>query len=297
MEFITLSHPSQKSSATLQKAARSHAARVAHARAKKARKEVPEGPDQRPVKKVTPKPGSRHTTRLLRAVEYARVDTSARFSTGATAGPWVDVTTPLSIFGAFQHEPIASFVNSLSHQERFAFDHYIRTVTFELEGRCPTYCKGPKDKTEDSNWLPLTSLDIELLRGCILISSRQIALTYKNGSYEEMATKHKLRLVREVRGALFRENLAGSSQAGSNGAAVARSAVINALVLTLEEAVVGNSNLALVHLQGALDIVSAAGGVDALDLSHVVQHVLRSCETGLQLLMKESLASAGLAWD
>jgi len=108
--------------------------------------------------------------------------------------------------------------------------------------------------------------------------------------------QHKLRLVREVRKALFREGLAGSSRPHSNGAAVVRSAVINALVLTLEEAVVGNSNLALVHLQGALDIVSAAGGVDALDLSDVVRHVLSNCETGLQLLMKESLASADMSW-
>jgi hypothetical protein len=135
MEFITLSHPSQKSSTALQKTARSHAARVAHARARKTRKEVTEGLEERPVRKTSQKPGLRHATRLLRAVEYAKVDTSGKFSTGATAGPWVDVTTPLSIFGAFQHEPIASFVKSLSHQERFAFDH-CRFVLFPYLNQC-----------------------------------------------------------------------------------------------------------------------------------------------------------------
>lgn len=136
----------------------------------------------------------------------------------------------------------------------------------------------------------LSSRDIELLRGCILVSSRQIAFTYKDEKYEEMAMQHKIRLVREVRGDLLKKNIAGS-----DGAAISRSAVTKALILTLEEAVVGNSNLALVHLQGALDILSAGGGVDVLGFSDVVRFVLSSCETGLELLMKESMATTSLS--
>ncbi|KAF4943680.1 hypothetical protein FSARC_14858 [Fusarium sarcochroum] len=61
-------------------------------------------------------------------------------------------------------------------------------------------------------------------------------------------------------------------------------AVSSALVLAFDEVLLGDISMAFQHVQGAANIVHAAGGPQALGLSGFLRSVLFSCTHGDRLL-------------
>jgi hypothetical protein len=111
MEFITLAHPEQKNSARLKRQAHSHAARVAHARARKVRMA-----DYQQSAAIDRRPSGEATSQSEDAEIRRRTKQNVDNSRAVTAAL-------LGISGAFEHEPLASFIQSLTPREHFVFSH------------------------------------------------------------------------------------------------------------------------------------------------------------------------------
>lgn len=115
MEFITLAHPDEKDSASLKRQAHSHAARVAHARARRLRMAAHAKQRTDALKEEAQGKASKNelpmtVTRQTNNQEFSR-------------DPALAITMPKTISGAFEHEPLASFIKSLAPREHFIFDH------------------------------------------------------------------------------------------------------------------------------------------------------------------------------
>jgi hypothetical protein len=118
MEFINLSHPSDRSSASLQRRANSHAAREAHARARRlraanyqahnARKHGQDNQGQSMSRSKGP-PDSGQGLGLL--IEYGLNE-----ETSVTP-------TPMSLLPADRRDPFGSFVKPFTPREHFLLDH------------------------------------------------------------------------------------------------------------------------------------------------------------------------------
>lgn len=127
MEFITIVHPAQKDSAKLRKQAHSHAARVAHARAKRLR--LAKYREQQKGK------GSSGESDESPAVEVVVVLAKQSRQTPNSNSEDMDSSTiPASPSGAFEHEPLASFLKSLTQREHFLFDYCTLNFREEKKG-------------------------------------------------------------------------------------------------------------------------------------------------------------------
>lgn len=117
MEFISIVNPGEERAASSRKI-HSHAAKVAHARSRRLRmaqyieknaKTVTEGDE-------TPRNQPQNSGCVLEARERVRWMSSSR-------RPDRTQMLPKSIDGAFEHEPLAGFLSTLTAKEHFLFNH------------------------------------------------------------------------------------------------------------------------------------------------------------------------------
>lgn len=113
MEFIVIVHPNQRRSTRLKKQAHAHAARVTHARSRK-RQAACHG-DQGPNIQVE----SRGRSVILRQREGEGM--SRPQQDVVESQHLVEPSIPSTIPGAFEHEPLASFLKSSTAEERMLF--------------------------------------------------------------------------------------------------------------------------------------------------------------------------------
>jgi hypothetical protein len=124
MEFITIVHPSQKNSPRLKRQAHSHAARAAHARARRTRVAAhtaaldstsqKDASESSPHPKATVPPARKTKSRNMNLGSYLTIQ---------RLGLHVSSSVPASIPSAFEHEPLASFLKSLTSREHYLFDY------------------------------------------------------------------------------------------------------------------------------------------------------------------------------
>ncbi|KAI0161871.1 NADP-dependent oxidoreductase domain-containing protein [Hypoxylon sp. FL1284] len=167
----------------------SHAARISHARA-----------------------------RRLRMLEYTQQNSGARDGSSseesnhqpadrtqqylqALVSQHVSATPiPMTISGAFEHEPLATFLRSLAPREHFLFSHYVKVVLPYMCARCPImrHIAEYHDYMK-SNWILFSSVDVDLLKGFLLASCRHLSLIQMDGDYNEIATRYKLSYIQNLR--------------------------------------------------------------------------------------------------
>lgn len=116
MEFITVFDPSQKGSADLSRRAHSHAARVAHARARKIRVE-----EHMQQKRIINQKEMPHAKSLVERMQENPSSISREQSLPSQLKTTSSI--PLLLPTSFEHEPLASFLRSLTFRERFMFQH------------------------------------------------------------------------------------------------------------------------------------------------------------------------------
>ena len=123
MEFVPLSHPTQATSANVKRQIHSHAARVAHARARKLRIDqymhkkhiAGERRDCVGQESETPFPDPSPSGAVVKRYKHNQPPSS---------GVLVPASVPKIISpNAFEPEPLASFLTSLSEREHFLFTH------------------------------------------------------------------------------------------------------------------------------------------------------------------------------
>ncbi|KAH6679873.1 hypothetical protein F5X68DRAFT_234395 [Plectosphaerella plurivora] len=192
-------------------------------------------------------------------------------------------TVPFSIPSDLQHEPLASFRQSLTEKEHFLFNlshpHlYVNTITPETRNICPILNNIRNDfgQTVCDNWTILATTNMDLLRGSLLASCRYMAQVEMNSQYAQCADQYKLNIVRDLQNAIAVDS--PSSR---------RDAVSKALVLTFDDISLQNAAMARMHLTGALHIINAAGGIAALGLSDLISYLISNCVYSKRILDEE----------
>ncbi|KAI5459603.1 hypothetical protein BGZ63DRAFT_255019 [Mariannaea sp. PMI_226] len=277
MEFITILHPGQPVSANLRRQAHSHAARVSHARARRLRVATHRRQKDVAATAVAPSTATGETSGAPPPTQTTEMDVAPPKRKQYQAQR--DETTlfaPGAISSPFRHEPLASFIQSLNTRECYMFDHYIRVVVPYLDHHCPVMqYLGEYHEYIRKNWILLSSTDADLLRGFLLAACRHLSLVHLNKDYTQFALEYKLDYVQSLRKAISEGN--PSSR---------RIAVTRALVLALDEIMLGDNIMASKHVAGAYHIVKMSGGARALGLSKFVSGILDGCISGKRLLDK-----------
>lgn len=117
-----------------------------------------------------------------------------------------------------------------------------------------------------------------------------------NSQYAQCADQYKLNIVRDLQSAITVDS--PSSR---------RDAVSKALVLTFDDVCISNvpfcstiatltifqislqnAAMARMHLTGALHIINAAGGIEALGLSDLISYLISNCVYGKRILDEDS---------
>ena len=237
MEFITIVHPADKDSTELKRQAHSHAARMGHARSRRRRmadfRRQNENIDQ-------------CQSLSKQFLEYRDCDIGfSNPSRISISRPNEGPPIPKTISGAFEHEPLASFLKSLTSQEHFMFNYCellalmanksyqrssayvfldVQNVVPDMIGNCSVM--GYLDEhhqTFTENWMINSSTDECLLRGSLLVASRHLSLVFPK-EYAELAVRYKLKHVQALRDAI-----------STGGLGASRRAVATALILTYDE--------------------------------------------------------------
>ncbi|KAL5609612.1 hypothetical protein FOVSG1_004293 [Fusarium oxysporum f. sp. vasinfectum] len=214
--------------------ARSYSAQVAHARARKLRgpgkaTKIHEGNGLKTEKKHTMKVLSPKGQPLNQALL-----------------PYNQAT--LSTAELHIHQPILSpyinFLSTLTNDECFMFDHYIKIVMPYLSAHCP----------------------IARSLGFLLAASRHLSMVESNIEFEEIAIRYKLEHLAKLRKDVSMQPMSINPRS-----------VSSALVLSFDEMLLGNIPMALRHIHGAASIVQAAGGPQSLGLSQFISYTLFTC--------------------
>ncbi|RSM08473.1 hypothetical protein CDV31_008110 [Fusarium ambrosium] len=256
MEFINVRPLVQSSSsAGSSRQIHSHAARTAHARARRRRMAnyMREQNKNKELQEIATIPS-----------EY----TQPSFDPEETRPP-----VPRIIPGAFEHEPLASFIRSLDPKEVFMFDHYVNVVVPYLDLHCPVMRHlGGDYHYRKQNWILLASTEVDLLKGFLLAACRHLFIVHLEKEFGQLAIQYKLSYVRSLRETI-----------SATGPESSRMAVTKALVLAIDEIMLGDLSMGIKHVIGAAEIVQVAGGPQALGLSGIVQYILGRCLRGHRL--------------
>lgn len=257
------SSSSSSSSTKARRQAHSHAARVAHARAR--RLQVASYMHQ----KSSAGHDSDREESDHQLASWTRQHTRALLSQHETALP-----APRTLSGAFEHEPLASFLRSLAPREHFLLSHYVRVVLPYMCAQCPImqHFTDYHDYMR-RNWVIFSSADIDLLKGFLLASCRHLSLVQFEEEYADIAIRYKLAYIQGLREIISTED-----------PSLGRIAVSKALVLAFDDLMIGDLSMAAKHIGGALEIVQMAGGFQALGSSAFISYIFSSCIYGKRLL-------------
>lgn len=219
IEFINLSHPSQISSSHLQRRAYSHAARVNHARAKLARKEVPHADDVAPV---DPHPGDGEVAKSIVVRNRCLAETMPMCQTGAP--------DPVNHLASSRRDPFGCFVRPLSTLEHYLFDHCefvcswwlvvwrrddiifanslnldITIVTTQYGSKCVILRDASFDHHQlRMAWIQLAMSHVGLLSSTFLSTCRHLYEVYRRKEYVTLATRYRISCLHAIRGAIDR---------------------------------------------------------------------------------------------
>ncbi|KLO82593.1 uncharacterized protein LW93_9797 [Fusarium fujikuroi] len=258
MKFIQVVHNAEPEALRESKReARSYSAQVAHARAKKLRGT---GKTTEIVEKKSLKTKRKHILKALSPKDQSLNQTLLPYNQMdlPTAGLHIDQPT-LS--------PYISFLSTLTVDECFMFDHYIKIVMPYLSAHCPIARSiGRYHEYLRNNWIIISSHDAEFIRGFLLAASRHLSTVESNIEFEEIAIRYKLEHLAKLRKDVAKQPMAISPRS-----------VSSALVLSFDEMLLGNIPMALRHIHGAASIVQAAGGPQSLGLSQFISYTLFTC--------------------
>lgn len=164
-----------------------------------------------------------------------------------------------------------------------------------MVARCPILnVLGDENRRIRDNWVILSSTNLEILKGTLLSACRWLSIVQQETEYAELAIQYKLRLVRDLQETIGMGCLLSSRSAVSKALVLAFDEVRISHTITyplLRESVAHASQvtirdmpMAATHLAGALQIIRAAGGIEALELSGLVLFLLSSCVYAKKLL-------------
>ncbi|KAI8716136.1 Epimerase domain-containing protein [Fusarium sp. LHS14.1] len=154
---------------------------------------------------------------------------------------------------------------SLSPQERFLLDHYIRIVVPYSAVHCGLFDypgdHGPDDHTREilKDWVGLAMTDKDLLDTALLLKACRSILRSKPGdpAMTQMALQYRQRGLQSLQQALTKP--------------VSIITVTMAFALVFDEEVFGEIKVARQHLRGVFHMVELSGGLQSLGLSGLLE--------------------------
>ncbi|KAL3458858.1 hypothetical protein BJX64DRAFT_291765 [Aspergillus heterothallicus] len=242
-QFILHSPNSKRPGVSQTKAARSHAARLAHAKARRLRM----------VEYQTQK---KHE-------DYSQLgDAMTRINTLIIPGP----TNPLP---ASRRDPFSSFALPLKPIEERLFDHYLTTVIPRM------HCNASDDLFTERmmhGWIPLAVSEQSLLHITFLASCRNLSDRYRgrpeHDLFNRLAFQYKLMILQSLRNSITAEVPQFSDVT-----------VSEALMLAYDELFVHDKTMLKHHVDGAVQMVNLKGGPQTLGLGGLMALLLSNLLT------------------
>ncbi|KAK0755107.1 hypothetical protein B0T18DRAFT_425386 [Schizothecium vesticola] len=227
---------------------RSHAARVTHARRRRARHAAQSTQSQGEIR---PPDDALHTTLVVRVPSPA----------------------PETI-GSGRSDPFGSFSRPLHPMESFLLDHYIAHIVPIFTATCRGLRTNGRVYAEalTTAWVQMGLHDAQCLNSLFLTASRHLAVRHEDATlqgrreiFTGMAVRYKVMSVRAVSRAI--------AESGSGGA-FQDVVFMETLALAFDEVLLGEAAMMRRHVQGALDMVRQNGGWDTLGLGGFLEMVM-----------------------
>ncbi|KAJ5833404.1 transcriptional regulator family: Fungal Specific TF [Penicillium riverlandense] len=239
-QFIHTSQPGVPgvASAEKQRLVHSHAARAAHAKA-----------------------------RRQRLVEYRAIKTRSGsederqpFSTAAAETAIAVIPSPLGFLGSDRRDPFASFARRLNPIEDFLLDYYMANVVpcSNLQ-RCQI--SHPESRTQHLNkqFIQLAATNASSLNGLFLVTCRHLSqcLPHKGPYFIQLALQYKIACARSLMEAI--------SSSGMRSP-ISDSTLVLALFLAHDDILIGDGPSTKIHVQGAIQMARHNSALQKTDL-------------------------------
>ncbi|PYH47139.1 uncharacterized protein BP01DRAFT_380984 [Aspergillus saccharolyticus JOP 1030-1] len=238
--IISTFHPTRAPGSTesQRRTAQSHAARSAHAKA-----------------------------RRLRTIQYQARKKQAKHAAHAQETQVLASPVVSMILSADRTDPFMSFARPLDPTERFLFDHYV-TVVIPLMRCNETQVFFLQRMTR--LWVPVAISESSLLELMLLASCRHLSLSYKQEPhgqqqrlFSRMTLQYKFQSLQSLRRDISTEVPALSD-----------STVAKAAMLAYDELYIRDAVMLKHHVDGAVKMVALKGGPQTLGLDGLLEHFL-----------------------
>ncbi|KAH8891540.1 hypothetical protein GQ53DRAFT_746607 [Thozetella sp. PMI_491] len=260
VQFIAVSGLPDAPSAKAQRLAHSHAARAAHAKARRLR-----------MAEYQAGKGSDPGSSPRKAVVDDQEDTQAGLRIRPTAAvmPSQDVIpSPSTTLSAGRRDPFNVFSTPMGTKEHFLFDHYVNSVIPYLTIHCSAAAAEPGMYMEmmPKEWVRLAVSDKGFLQGLLLASSRHLSASLhpcaemqlrKQEFYEKLAMQYKVACVQALIKAISNGTLTGP---------VSDSTLAKVMMLALDEIWLRDFEMFRRHVFGAIKLVEFNGGPETFGM-------------------------------
>ncbi|KAJ5808552.1 hypothetical protein N7474_009821 [Penicillium riverlandense] len=236
LQFIITAPEAGASSSSQQRVARAHAARTAHAKARRLRTSQYQAQKKR----------------------EELIDASRRFNR---------LTEIVTVLPASRKDPFTSFARPLQPLEQRLFDHYVTGVIPLM--RC-TELAVDFSQRMTTVWVPLALTEANLLDILFLASCRNLSASYHHQDQEQqkqfftqLGFQYKLKSLQSLRDAISAETPVYSD-----------STVAKAIMLAYDELFINDEAMLKRHVDGAVRMVGLKGGPQTLGLDGLLEHLL-----------------------
>ncbi|EWG53530.1 hypothetical protein FVEG_17136 [Fusarium verticillioides 7600] len=191
MKFIQVVHDAGPEALRESKReARSYSAQVAHARARKLRGP---GKSRRIAIENAPKAEKRRIPKSTSPTGQPLDQTLLPYKQATLSTAELHIQQPML-------SPYINFISTLTPDECFMFDHYIKIVMPYLSAHCPI-ARTIRQYHEyvRNNWIIISSQDADFIRGFLLASSRHLSVVESKTKFEEIAIRYKLEHLAKLR--------------------------------------------------------------------------------------------------
>ncbi|CAI6340637.1 unnamed protein product [Periconia digitata] len=246
VQFIQHSNVDGTKPAKSQRQVYSHAARIAHARARISRAEK---------------------YAREKSLNVSRVNDDSGSNSHENAGKTDVVPNPWGLLSSDRRDPFGSFVVPFKPIEHFLLDHYVRVVVPDMTGDCKSLQSiGNMCDRMIRDWTRFALTDAGFLYGTLLSACRHLEGSKQDTRmYRELATQYKLECVRFVIEAL------------SNEALDKNITFTRILSLAFDEMWIGDGTMFGRHVEGAMRLVDLMGGPKMLMLNGFLEAMYNVC--------------------
>ncbi|KAH8676227.1 hypothetical protein BX600DRAFT_508401 [Xylariales sp. PMI_506] len=236
IQFLGVSVPGRAADPkSTRSVARSHAARVTHARARRERMREYAGADQQRLRLDGDKPLS--------------TDRSCSTDKRQTRR---DLSSPLEFVVSAHLDPFNSFARHISAPEQRLFDHFV-----PLEARHSHHFMDPQAYRSHmaTQWVPSAIADAGMLDGVLLFACRSLHILTRDPAYYQLALGYKMVCLRALGEAVSRVRAAGT---------VRDTTIASALQMASDELSSGDVAACKNHMEAVVAMVKMSGGLSRI---------------------------------